>query len=120
MRKPASILLVVFVLVIAVSLAALPQAGKKAAAKPGDTKAGEAVFTSKCVICHGKDGSGNTPMGKNLKIKDLRSDEVQKLTDAQLYEFIAKGKKPMAAYEKDLGKAKIDDIIAYIRTLAKK
>ena len=28
---------------------------------------GEATFKSKCVLCHGEDGTGNTPLGKQLR-----------------------------------------------------
>jgi hypothetical protein len=35
----------------------------------------------------------NTPKGKELKMKDLRSPEVQKMTDAEMYKVIAKGKR---------------------------
>ena len=43
---------------------------------------GAAIFKTKCAPCHGADGSGQTPVGKNLKVKDLRSAEVQKLKGA--------------------------------------
>jgi cytochrome c6 len=82
--------------------------------------AGAAIFKSKCAMCHGQDGSADTMMGKKMKIKDLRSEEVQKQTDAQLAEIIAKGKSPMMAYGKQLDKEKIDDVVAFIRELAKK
>ena len=36
------------------------------------------LFVSKCAICHGADGSAKTTMGKNLKIRDFHSSEVQK------------------------------------------
>ena len=71
-------------------------------------------------MCHGPDGSGDTAMGKKMKIRDLRSADVQKQTDAQLAEIIAKGKSPMQGYDKTLDKAKIDDVVAYLRELGKK
>lgn len=88
------------------------------AASKGDAKAGQAIFNSNpCATCHGKDGSANTPMGKNLKAKDLRSDEVQKMTDDELGSIIAKGKNKMPSYEKTLGAAKVQDLVAYVRSL---
>ncbi len=91
------------------------------AASKGDAKSGQAIFTSNpCATCHGKDGSANTPMGKNLKAKDLRSDEVQKMTDDELAGIIAKGKNKMPSYEKTLGAAKIQDLVAYVRSLKTK
>ena len=50
------------------------------------------VFKSKCAACHGADGSGNTPAGKSMKIRDFHSAEVQKQTDAELTEIITTGK----------------------------
>lgn len=81
---------------------------------------GQSTFKAKCVMCHGADGSGNTPMGKKMKLRDLRSPEVQKQSDAQLSEVIVKGKSPMPGYEKQLGKEKIRDVVAYLRELGKK
>jgi hypothetical protein len=51
-------------------------------------------------MCHGQDGSGDTAMGKKLKVRDLRSAEVQSQTDAQLTDIITKGKPPMPGHEK--------------------
>src|SRR4030095_10725404 len=62
-----------------------------------------ATYKSKCVSCHGADGSGNTAAGKRLAVKPLGSPEVQNLTDDQLYALIAKGKAKMPGYEKSLG-----------------
>jgi mono/diheme cytochrome c family protein len=78
------------------------------------------LFKAKCAVCHSADGSGNSPMGKNLKIRDLRSAEVQKQSDAQLSEIISKGKGKMPSFEKSLGKEQIRDLVGYIRGLAKK
>jgi cytochrome c6 len=79
-----------------------------------------AVFKSKCVMCHGEDGSGNTPSGKALKAKDLRSDEVQKNSDAELTEVITKGRNKMPAFGQKLKPDQIQQLVAYIRHLGKK
>jgi len=78
-----------------------------------------ATFKSKCAACHGADGSGDTTVGKNLKVKDLRSAEVQGLSDDQLYEIIAKGKGKMPPYEKALGADTCKSLVAFIRSLKK-
>lgn len=79
----------------------------------------EDAYLDNCAICHGADGAGQTARGKKLKLKDLRSAEVQKLTDAQLTEIIAKGKgKDMPGYEKDLGKDGVAGQVAHMRALA--
>jgi mono/diheme cytochrome c family protein len=79
-----------------------------------------ALYKTKCAMCHGPDGSGNTPTGKAMKVADLRSDEVQKKTDAQLTETIASGKGKMPAFKGKLTDAQINDLVKYVRELAKK
>ena len=80
---------------------------------------GAAIYKSKCTACHGADGSGQTPVGKSMKIRDLRSPEVQKQTDVQLTDVIAGGKGKMQGYGKTLSTADIQALIAHIRTLKK-
>jgi cytochrome c6 len=83
---------------------------------------GAALYKAKCAMCHGPDGKGDTVMGKTLKVHDLASADVQKQTDAQLAAVIhdgaANGKMP--AYKDKLSDAQIKDLVAFIRTLAKK
>lgn len=81
---------------------------------------GAATFKAKCAMCHGQDATGNTPMGKNLKIRDLTSPEVQKQTDTELTDVISKGKNKMPEYGTKLTKEQIADLQLYVRTLAKK
>src|SRR5213592_1917457 len=76
---------------------------------------GAATFKTKCAPCHGADGSGQTPVGKNLKVRDLRSPEVKKLTDAELTKVLSEGKGKMPA-----SKLSADDmkaVVAFLRTL---
>ena len=78
------------------------------------------LYQSKCAVCHGADGIGNTTLGKALKIKDLHDPEVQNMTDAELTTIITKGKDKMPAYEKALKADEIKGLVAYVRELAKK
>lgn len=78
-----------------------------------------ASFKSKCALCHGEDGSGGTPSGRALKAKDLRSDEVQKNTDAELTEVITKGRNKMPAFGQKLKPDQIQQLVGYIRHLGK-
>lgn len=78
------------------------------------------LFKANCVLCHGADGSGNTPAGKAMKAKDLKSDEVQKQTDAQLTEVISKGRNKMPAFGSKFSPDQIKSLVAYIRQSAKK
>jgi mono/diheme cytochrome c family protein len=82
--------------------------------------ADNAVFTAKCAMCHGADGQGKTPMGAKFNIKNLASPEVQKLSEAELSQVIAKGKNKMPAYEGKLTKEEITQVAAYVKGLGKK
>jgi cytochrome c6 len=78
------------------------------------------VFKANCTLCHADDGSGNSPTGKALKAKDLRSPEVQKQTDAALAEVIAKGRGKMPAFGSKFSPDVVNSLVSYIRQLAKK
>jgi cytochrome c6 len=88
-------------------------------AAPAAFADGAATYKGKCAMCHGPDGAGQTTMGKNLKLRDLRSAEVQKQTDAELVKWITDGKGKMPAYKGKLTPADIDAVVAFIRTLKK-
>lgn len=81
--------------------------------------AGKSIFTSKCSICHGADGKGNTSIGKSLKIADLHSADVQKMSDADLQSVITNGKNKMPSFKGKLTDAQIVQVISYIRELGK-
>jgi cytochrome c oxidase cbb3-type subunit 3 len=91
----------------------------KKEAKAGGESA-ETIFKRQCAGCHGPDAKGQTAMGKTFKLRDLTSDEVQKDTDSQLFDIIAKGKGKMPAFESNLGQDRIDSLVAYLRGLEKK
>lgn len=81
---------------------------------------GPDLFAAKCAACHGKDGSGNTAMGKSLKIRDLGSADVQKMPDKDLKDIVSKGKPPkMPAYGAKLNDTQINDLVKFIRSLKK-
>jgi len=76
---------------------------------------GAATYKTKCTPCHGADGSGQTPVGKNLKVRDLRSPEVQKLSDAEITKVLTDGKGKMPASK--LAPADVKAVISFVRTL---
>ena len=90
---------------------------KAATPRASATVSGDAgaTYLAKCASCHAKDGSGNTPAGKKLSLKDLRSPEVQGMSDAQLTAIIGKGKGKMPGYEKSLGADGVKAQVAYVR-----
>jgi cytochrome c6 len=77
------------------------------------------LFVSKCAICHGPDGSAKTTMGKNLKIRDFHSSDVQKQSDADLKAIIMNGKKKMPSFKEKLSGEQVDELVAHIRTIGK-
>jgi mono/diheme cytochrome c family protein len=85
----------------------------------GDVQAGRALFRSKCNVCHGPLGKGNPALSQimGVTIADLTSQRVRSQSDAALKKTLTQGKgkmKPMKA-ESD---ADIENVIAYVRTLA--
>src|SRR5205807_4622017 len=81
---------------------------------------GAKVFKANCTLCHSEDGSGNSPTGKALKAKDLRSQEVQKQMDAELADVIASGRGKMPSFKSKFSPDVIKSLVAYIRELPKK
>lgn len=78
---------------------------------------GAALYKASCGTCHGADGSGQTPVGKSMKLRDLRSPEVQKQTDIDLTKIISGGKGKMPAFGKKLSTADVEALIVHVRTL---
>jgi predicted CXXCH cytochrome family protein len=54
---------------------------------------GREDFLARCASCHAHDGSGITPMGRNLypRVPDLRLSQTQSLTDGSLHYIIENG-----------------------------
>jgi mono/diheme cytochrome c family protein len=84
-----------------------------------DSAASAATFKSKCALCHGPDGGGSS-VGKTMNVPDLRSEAVQKRTDAELSQVISDGKGGMPSFKKSLTEEQIRGLVTYIRSLARK
>jgi mono/diheme cytochrome c family protein len=80
----------------------------------------KSLYASKCAVCHGNDGSANTAKGKELKVRNLKSEEFKKMPDAKAMEVMLKGKGKMEGYEKTLGKEKLEQLLVYCRELSNK
>jgi mono/diheme cytochrome c family protein len=94
-------------------------AASVAAVQAADAKAGQAAFDKSCKSCHGPDGAGNPAIAKMFKVdmRDLKSADVQAMSDADLMKIITDGKgkmKPVAS-----ASASAADIVAYMRTWKK-
>jgi cytochrome c6 len=76
-----------------------------------------ANWSQLCASCHGKDGSGNTAMGKKLGLKDYSKD--QGFSDAEATNVIKNGKGKMKGYKAKLSDADVKALVAYVRSLKK-
>ena len=106
---------------------ATPAPAKPTAAVIGDAKAGETVFMSICIACHGPDAKGVTGLGKSLHAAD--SEFVRSKTDDELVAFILVGRTPddplnttgvgMPAKGGNpaITEQQLHDVVAYVRTL---
>ena len=104
--KKALIVIALIVLVLAIASPAMAQA---------DT------YKTKCAMCHGADGTAQTPMGKNLSIPSFKDPAVVKLTDQQISDIITNGKGKMPKYPvpDKLTKDQLADLVKVIRGLQK-
>ena len=80
----------------------------------------ETTFKSSCAMCHGADGSGDTAVGKSMKIPDLHSAQVQSQSDTQLAAVISDGKNNMPPFKGSLSPEQIHDLVTHVRELAQK
>src|SRR5229473_5886340 len=86
-------------------------------ASPGpDSAASSATFRTKCAMCHGQDGGGSQ-VGKSMNVPDLRSQAVQKLSDAELAQVISNGKGGMPPFKSSLSEEQIRSLASYVRSL---
>jgi cytochrome c5 len=77
------------------------------------------TYKAKCAMCHGADGSGNTPAGKAMKAQDFHDPAIVKASDSDLVQAITKGKNKMPAYGTQLSQDQIKGLVAHIRDLQK-
>jgi len=73
---------------------------------------GKALFASKCTVCHGPDGKGQSAMGKKLGVKDLTAT---KLSAADIEATIAKGKGKMTPFAGKLSPEEIKAIAGFVK-----
>lgn len=83
-----------------------------------DAAAGQAVYAKSCKACHGADGTPSPGMAKAMNIKDMKSAEIQALSDDDMKKAITDGKGKMKPV-KTVGASDADNVVAYIRGLKK-
>ena len=103
---------------------------------------GPALYTAYCAVCHGKDGKGEGPMAKSLKVapQDLTRISMRnggKFPMARIQRIIS-GEEPLAAghgtremplwgpifsqiaWDQDLGRVRVDNVARYIEGMQTK
>jgi mono/diheme cytochrome c family protein len=90
------------------------------AASASGNDPGQSTFEVHCATCHAPNGSGDTVVGKSMKIPDLRSPAVQSQPDTQLADVIANGKGLMPGFKSSLSKDEIDALVKHVHQLAGK
>ena len=83
------------------------------------SSAGAGTFKSKCILCHGADGTGKTPLGKQLQAANLGSKDVQKRPDAELQKIVHDGQANMPPFADQLSDEEISQVIRYVRQFGK-
>lgn len=81
-----------------------------------NSAATKTTFRTKCAMCHGPDGAGSE-VGKSMNIPDLRSQAVQKLSDAELTQIVSDGKAGMPPFKGSLSEAQIHALVRYVRSM---
>lgn len=94
-----------------------PPAGEVAA---GDAQ-GAAVYTQRCVLCHGAGGKGDGPASASLNPKPRNHTDGTYMNargDAELLEVINNGKGAMPAWKTVLSEDEIEAVLKHVRSLA--
>ncbi len=86
-----------------------------------DVGAGKDLYAKKCASCHGAAGEGKDAIAKmfQVEMKPLSGKDAQAKSDADLKKITLEGTGKMKPV-KDLDAKSADDVVAYLRTLAKK
>lgn len=75
------------------------------------------LYKSKCQMCHGADGKGNTPIAAKMGVRDFHGPVVAKESDQELFTITKNGKDKMPAYAGKLTDDQIKEQVKYIRSL---
>src|SRR6202789_1980666 len=89
------------------------------AANSADVEAGHAVYTQKCEICHAYDGGGQSEIGGGQypRPPDLRSADVQRMSDGELFYHLKNGIRHTGMPAWTLPDRKLWQLSAYLRHL---
>ena len=71
-----------------------------------------ALFKEYCAKCHGDDGKGDTPKGRQLMAQDLTDPEWQAdRNDAELIKVVSEGGEDMPPFGRKLTKEQIEGLV---------
>ena len=92
----------------------------------GDVDAGGKLYQTRCSPCHGSDGKAATPTAQALNPKPRDHTDgayMNQLSNEHIAKIIknggpAVGKSPMMPPQADLTEQQIEEVIAFVRTLA--
>ena len=112
--------LVTSVLTVALVWLLVGSATVAVAASASGNDPGASTFEEHCATCHAPNGSGDSVVGKSMKIPDLRSPAVQSQPDTQLADVIANGKALMPGFKSSLSNDEIDALVKHVHQLAEK
>jgi predicted CXXCH cytochrome family protein len=84
-----------------------------------DVEAGHAVYAEKCEMCHAYDGGGKTEIGSGQypRPPDLRSADVQRMSDGELYYHLKNGIRHTGMPAWTLPDRRLWQLSAYLRNL---
>lgn len=85
----------------------------------GFAQSGEALYKSKCQMCHGEKGMADSGAGKAMKVKPVTDPEVKKMSEAQMVDAVRNGMGKMQAYKDKLSDAQIKEAVGHFRTFLK-
>jgi mono/diheme cytochrome c family protein len=92
----------------------------------GNLEAGKKLYETRCAVCHGPDGKAATPAAQALNPKPRDHTDgayMNALSNEHLAKVIqeggaAVGKSPLMPPQADLNAQQLEDVIAYVRSLA--
>ncbi|MCZ6854879.1 MAG: cytochrome c [Gammaproteobacteria bacterium] len=79
---------------------------------------GETLYQTNCLVCHGKEGQGDGPVGQKFVTKspvDLHEDYTQDQADGQLFFTLTRGRALMPFYRDALSVEERWHVINYVK-----
>lgn len=90
-------------------------------ATAGSLQRGQVFFGIDCALCHGQDGAGIGPLSNDFvpKPADLTGEDVQRLSEAEIFMVITQGQGVMPSLAENLSAADRWNVVNYVRSLKK-